>query len=271
MPFWRRKPDSHPMPSWLKIGLLVFIVFAAASSWLNPGQNGQKPNWNIFNADTYVARVLPGYGGMNLKDAREGSGQVAFCGQTVEIKLRALAAANAKAEEMPTFESKTLRLGSGDLPRELQEGIIGMKPGGLRVVAAPGDHAAQRFEVELVSADPALAEPEGAMGLKSLDARVGQLQRVRCGDAVRAHLTLWDAGGKRLYDNPMLPVTPGTNALPVGLEQGIIGMYVGGARTIVIPPHLQGRLDSASQPAENLLNVALPEGQVVVADVELLP
>ena len=70
-----------------------------------------------------------------------------------------------------------------------------------------------------------------------------------------------------------MEVRIGAGALPLGLEQALIGMGALGVRLVLLPPEWQDVwADSAVQPSKNALNL-LPSGAraVQIFEIEMLP
>ena len=104
------------------------------------------------------------------------------------------------------------------------------------------------------------------LGLKITDEAIGSGDKARCSDHVRVQLTVWDAAGKKLYVGEV-PVEIGIGAIAAGLDMGLVGMRVGGSRTLVIPASLMTRHPLSEKPVEKLptaLLRALPLGKLAV-------
>lgn len=71
--------------------------------------------------------------GYHAKDVEQGSGQSAKCGQNVSIEYTA----PSSITDQNNFEKSpiTITLGNGNLPKEVEAGIIGMKSGGTRKIS----------------------------------------------------------------------------------------------------------------------------------------
>ncbi|MGB9992838.1 FKBP-type peptidyl-prolyl cis-trans isomerase [Pseudoduganella rhizocola] len=129
-------------------------------------------------------------------------------------------------------------------------------------------------EAPAVPQEPeAVPEPEGAK-LVIKDTRVGKGREAASGDMVRVHYTGWlynfnarDGKGRKFDSSrdrgqPLeLPI--GVGKVIKGWDQGIVGMKVGGRRTLVIPPEL-------GYGARTMGNGIIPANSTLMFDVELV-
>ncbi len=265
-----RKKYTQPTPPWITWGVIALLALAFGSQALHPNTAGQA-NWNLFSMDTYKSRLLP-VSSNSVQDIAPGEGEAALCGQEVEFGVRPVSDVPADTTEQ-TEQLQHGILGSADMPAALQKYMIGMKPGGIRDVRLPpekGAVAGGHYAVRLVSAAPPVPAPDsGMLPLKMVDTRVGTLQTVHCGDAVRVRVTLWNAEGHAFYSPPEpLAITVGETPLPLGLTQGISGMQRGGARIVILPPAYLSPLRSADTPV-----IPMPETTttLTIAEIEVLP
>ena len=78
-------------------------------------------------------------------------------------------------------------------------------------------------------------------GLKYKDDKVGQGAAAKAGDTVAVHYTGWLEDGTE-FDSSAggapYQVTVGAGAVIPGWDEGLVGMKVGGKRTLIIPPDL---------------------------------
>lgn len=109
------------------------------------------------------------------------------------------------------------------------------------------------------------AQTTAVESLKITDEKVGNGDPVRSGDTVTVHYrgkltngTEFDSSYKR--SEPFTFVV-GQNSVIQGWEQGILGMRVGGKRTLVIPPKLgYGSVDMG----------VIPPNSTLIFDIELI-
>jgi FKBP-type peptidyl-prolyl cis-trans isomerase 2 len=245
------KDDQPPPPPWLTWGVLAFIGLAIImnvlgikpeqtapqpqliKSHINPSPSGNI-NWGMFDIDTYKARLMPGYGKLQIVDSKVGDGNMAVCGQDVTIKYHVIESAdqssalakkpvvatetveydeqaetNAEPADPKEPEDKELSFRLGDknaAPQGLQSGVLGMRKGGTREVVVPAERSEDgqtvvSYGITLVDASPEYADDYDStkMPLRTFEKRVGIASSVLCGDKVRLHVTLWDLSGTRLF------------------------------------------------------------------------
>ena len=79
-------------------------------------------------------------------------------------------------------------------------------------------------------------------GLKVFDLAVGDGVEVRSGKLISVHYTLWRQGGEvvdsSLDRGQVFNFVLGAHQVIPGLEEGVVGMKVGGTRQLVVPPDL---------------------------------
>lgn len=172
--------------------------------------------------------------------------------------------------------------GSSTVIKGFDQGVIGMKPGGKRTITIPASlaygasgngsgvpaNAALVFDVEL--------DPLGWTAVTALnkqDLVIGSGVSADAGKTATVIYTAWlydshatDTKGIKIDSNVGaangLKVVPGSNGAIAGFEQGVLGMRVGGKRTVTIPASLgYGNNGSASG--------TVPGGAVLVFDIEL--
>ena len=107
-------------------------------------------------------------------------------------------------------------------------------------------------------------------GLKYEDVKVGTGAEAEKGKTVVVHYTGWldEVGGKgKKFDssrdrNSPFPVRLGQGQVIAGWDEGLVGMKVGGQRTLMIPPELGYGARGAGG--------AIPPNASLIFDVELL-
>ena len=114
-------------------------------------------------------------------------------------------------------------------------------------------------------------EVEMPDGLNYTDTKIGDGATARAGNKVSVHYTGWlsnnGAKGKK-FDSSVdrgLPFqfTLGAHQVIAGWDEGVAGMKVGGARTLIIPPEL-------GYGARGAGGGAIPPNATLIFDVELL-
>lgn len=124
------------------------------------------------------------------------------------------------------------------------------------------------------AATPAVSAIATAPQLRIIDREVGTGKEAQAGRAALVHYTGWlfdenaaENKGKQ-FDTSTARGLPfgfiiGVGKVIKGWDQGVVGMKVGGKRTLVIPPHL-GYGD------KNVGNGLIPENSTLLFDIELV-
>jgi FKBP-type peptidyl-prolyl cis-trans isomerase len=116
-----------------------------------------------------------------------------------------------------------------------------------------------------------MAQAPAGAHLQITDTQVGTGAVAQAGHSVTVHYTGWlyenGAKGKE-FDSSLTRGTPFTFALGggqviPGWDQGVVGMKVGGKRTLIIPPDL-------GYGARGAGNGVIPPGATLIFDVQLL-
>ncbi len=231
----------------MKRVLLSAAVLLLAVTMLLAGC-GKKEGAGAVKKDESAA------GGLQIKDVSPGIGQEAKSGDYVIVDYSGWLWVNgAKGNK---FDSSLDRgtpfvfpLGAGRVIAGWDQGVRGMKVGGTRELIIPpelayGDRATQSipagstlmFEIKLL----------GIPGVTKTDVVVGGGPEARAGDVVDVHYTgwLWVDGKKdRKFDSSLDRNEPfqfplGNGQVIPGWDVGVVGMKVGGERTLIIPPEL---------------------------------
>lgn len=284
-----KKREQKPTPPWVMWVLIGGVVFAFISN--HSRAPGEKPPFE--RTSRYVKdrpdlrsvkdRLLPASLIPSLKDVKEGEGVPAICGQTVKIAYRATLADDTVIEEATKDAPLTFTLGDKSVMPIFERIASGMKPGGTREInngynLSYGLDAFKResvpsgsnvkFSVELLSTAPAI--PSDAP-YRVFDTQAGSGNMLVCGGKAKAQVTLWSLEGKKIYASAdagkPIEFTIGKSEVFLGLEQGVIGMLQGGARTMIVSPPLQKTLNGS--PAA--VAFPFPRNQTVLVDVEALP
>lgn len=233
---------------------------------------------------------------VSITDTKLGEGQPAVCGQKVTLRYQ-----YASPEGTVFFsnlkqgaETKDVRLGTHEVLRGMETGIVGMKLGGERMIGIPATLALAKPEfteklrdrdalkdiapyqaiiakVALLSATPPL--PESGLPLRRIQHGFGEGHEALCGEQVHVLLTLWKLDGTQLYTTGVgkpLSFTLGKSEVPLGIEMGVSEMVPGSSRSLIIPPAYMKPLD-ASLGSKNLLADAnLPEDEIIMADLRIV-
>jgi peptidylprolyl isomerase len=197
--------------------------------------------------------------GLEIWDAKVGDGALVKAGAKVKVHYTGWLTTGE------IFDSSVLRKEPIEFPltgviKGWQEGIPGMKVGGVRRLRIPaemayGNRAVGKipagstlvFEVEMLET---VAKPEVPdltakewkkldNGMEVWDVKVGEGEAVKAGGTVTVHYTGWLTNGKE-FDSSVggKPVSFSLNEVVKGWGEGIPGMKPGGIRRLKIPPEL---------------------------------
>ena len=177
-------------------------------------------------------------------------------------------------------------LGAGRVIQGWDQGIVGMSVGGRRSLTIPpelaygengsgsgsiGPNETLVFVVDLIASVPAnLEKPtedltsESTTELKTNDISEGSGAIVQPGNVVYIHYVGVSASTGEQFDSSwdrgrseFIGYISGTGNIIQGLDEGLLGMQVGGRRTVVIPPDLaygeNGAGDGLIAPNETLI------------------
>ena len=177
-------------------------------------------------------------------------------------------------------------LGAGRVIQGWDQGIVGMSVGGRRSLTIPpelaygengsgsgsiGPNETLVFVVDLIASVPAnLEKPtvaltlESTTELKTNDISEGSGATVQPGNVVYIHYVGVSASTGEQFDSSwdrgrseFIGYISGTGNVIQGLDEGLLGMQVGGRRTVVIPPDLaygeNGAGDGLIAPNETLI------------------
>lgn len=257
-----KTPDSEKLQQIVKWMIVLFLGYTLWNSAFHSpkplfpvtapknndsGKTADCPSklseFPLFNIDL-VPRYIPT---VRIENTKPGDGAQAICGQKATYSYE-----YTVRQKVVDKGEKTIIIGGGDALHGTELGLIGMKPGGERLVGMPPELAISRNGTEklppeakgqVVSAKLALKElssalPSPSFPLRAIDDQVGSGMYARCGDEVSADLSVWKVDGTKVYSTAGKPVTfvIGSSVLPYGIEAGTIGMLDNSGRLIVMPP-----------------------------------
>ena len=192
--------------------------------------------------------------GLNYRNSNVGNGVQAKVGDFVTIHYTVSHNGAEKFSTYPLKFPQTFQLGDGQLPKGVDEGVVGMNEGGKRKLIVPpelgfGDkgspdglippNAEVHFEIELLKVPVVLTT---ISGLKILDQKVGTGNEAQADDTVTVHYTGTLKDGKK-FDSSVDRNAPfsfklGKRTVIKGWDEGVAGMKEGGRRKLIVPPEL---------------------------------
>lgn len=283
----------------LILAFLFALLLAACGGNANvdnlTAENTDVPNANIDASDASEfidpdIEIVETETGLQYQDLVLGDGAVAEVGSTVSIHYTGWLIDGTE------FDSSidggvpiSFDLGTGYVIPGWDEGLLGMKVGGKRLLVIPSTLAYGEtgaggglippdttivFEVELValpSADdfivPDIEVVTTDSGLIYQDLVIGEGEVAKVGDAVVMHFKgylidgLVFASSVAQQDEP-LSFTIGADMMIPGWNEGAIGMKIGGTRLLIIPSELGFGPQGAGG--------VIPPNAMVILEVELI-
>ncbi len=268
-----------------RVGLMAvtaMVIFAAT------GTADDKPTLPPLDAKEW--KKTPS--GLEIWDVKEGTGTAAAAGSKVKVHYTGWLT-NGDIFDSSVVRKEPIEFGLDNLIKGWQEGIPGMKPGGVRRLKIPpelayGDKAKAKipakstlvFEIELLGVSdnkptqtqenkpmlPTLDAKEWKKlesGIEIWDVKEGEGEPVKKGASVTVHYTGWLTNGKQ-FDSSIggKPVTFPLSGVIKGWQEGIPGMKPGGTRRLKIPAELgYGKRGAGDD---------IPPDSVLVFEVQLI-
>lgn len=241
---------------------------------------------NSKDLEIFKAKIFPDptKNIVTIQDIQPGKGAPAVCGQKVRIIYQSYDEDNVMFKDSAGAEKPLeYTIGMKEVIPALEEGVIGVKPDGVRNIFAPAHLAYDakgfandavpkasriRFEVKLLSATPEIPAPEDS-SYRFFDAYKGLGTPLKCGDTARVHFVVWNTQGKKIYSSfnvgvPPIEVNIGKGEQFLGLEHAIIGMRPSTKRTVIVPPKFQ----KIWHQSDNTLPIKFPKNETVLVDIE---
>ncbi|MFN7451406.1 MAG: FKBP-type peptidyl-prolyl cis-trans isomerase [Alphaproteobacteria bacterium] len=267
----------RPFPrwlSWLFVVFLAYIVYVGNTGPKPPATAPDTPQEatiattdttteypalrQLFDKNRWQRAINPAFvGEANIREVTLGSGDLAAqCGSPVTVLLRGTTRDGASFDAGHD-ESKPLSFILGNAPfPALNEGIIGMRAGGVRqiyapasqVYASPQKNADEEimFRLELVAVTAPVEADFPAMAV-TLVSGSDRGEPSYCGREMTARISVFDDSGTRLYlSAEPLTFTPGQAELAAGVDLLARGMRLGETRMLYLPPAWLGQSKTAS-------------------------
>jgi peptidylprolyl isomerase len=258
---------------------VFFLALTAALALAATGSTDDKPTMPPLDSKEWK----PAASGLEIWDVKEGKGSAVAPGGKVKVHYTGWLT-NGEIFDSSVVRKEPIEFGLADVIKGWQEGIPGMKPGGVRRLKIPaalayGERARGKipanstlvFEVELLSTEekpmlPKLDAKEWKKlesGLEIWDVKEGEGEAVKKGGTVTVHYTGWLTDGKQ-FDSSVggKPISFPLNGVIKGWQEGIPGMKPGGTRRLKIPAELgYGKQGAGAD---------IPPNSVLVFEVQLI-
>jgi len=244
--------------NWAAFALIgIGVVLVLALLWLEP------------------AAPLAPLKDLEIEDRVVGTGPEAKPGDRVKVHYTGRLRADRSQfdSSIDRGEPYEFTLGQGEVIPGWDEGVVGMKVGGKRILSIPaakayGDRGQGKippradlvFEIELLDIPKQLAN------LEIDDIKIGEGAEAKPGNRVQVHYTGRLLSNGKQFDSSIgkkpFSFTLGKGEVIPGWDEGVVGMKVGGKRVLRIPARLAyGR---RGMPPE------IPGNADLIFDVELL-
>jgi FKBP-type peptidyl-prolyl cis-trans isomerase 2 len=253
----------QPFPkwvSWIFVGLLAYIIYTGNQSDRPPASTPQEPVTTtsdtpkeyeslrqLTDGDRWFRAINPNYvGDADIKEITLGEGEAVSCGNEVELFLRGTTQEGANFDATHD-ESKPLKFRVGDAPfAALNEGVIGMKQHGVRLLNAPANHVYGdpkkrtlneiKFHLTLQKHVAPKNENISAMSV-TLAAGKTKGEPARCGAPITANIEVFNVEGVRIYKTASpVTFTLGKGELAQGVDMLARGMLPDEQRLLYVPP-----------------------------------
>lgn len=233
-------------------------------------------NFNVVGSQGMGGKALP----LFLRDVTVGQGAAADCWHEASIHYKLYDDKGRLIEDTREGQPVRFHVGGAEVPLAIERATLGMREGGLRAATSSpallyGDDRFRHPQmgkkqyggvmVELLSVQRPPNLPFSDLGLRVYEDAVGEGKLGQCTDRMRVRIRGWDTLGKALWKDIGLPaiwVRLGEGAAPYAVERGLMGMRVGGKRTLIVPPGYMKPLfaaDSGQKTVEDIL--AQPESE----------
>ncbi|MBN8544004.1 MAG: FKBP-type peptidyl-prolyl cis-trans isomerase [Alphaproteobacteria bacterium] len=281
--------------SWIFVCLLAYIIYVGNQSQKPPesapkeapvtSQATQPKDYEslrkLVDGDRWYRAINPSYiGDADIKEVSVGEGAGVQCGDDVSVLLRGTREDGANFDASHD-ESKPLEFMVGKAPfAALNEGLIGMKLDGQRVLDAPASQVYSdpekrnfseiKFHLTLkkhVSMSPDSLSATAVTLVAGNDKK----EPARCGATLRAAVTIFNAKGERIaHTSEPVSITLGARELAWGVDVLVRGMRIDEQRLLTLPPAYLKQATKADA-ALTKLRRALDSNEVRFVQIERRP
>ena len=192
----------------------------------------------------FLGLVLFGPGKLVIKDVKVGTGDAVKQLDRVTVDYTGTLANGKKFDSSIGRAPFSFLIGASQVIKGWDQGVLGMKVGGVRILTIPSDlaygdggtdgippKATLTFEIRLIKTER----------VSFTVTAKGKGRAAGVGDTVELHYTGKLADGKQFdtsYGRGPFSVTVGSGRTIPGFDQGVFGMKVGEKRTVKIPSAL---------------------------------
>lgn len=303
----KEKKPPQEVPKWFKVMMLGFVFYAIVNSLLTDKvgqiQRANQKNQSGESTDFLFSPLLSiKEGGRNLplltRDRTVGEGPVIGCWEMAEINYRLYNRKNELIEKrMDKNDPLRFNIGKGEVTLALDRGTLGMQKNGRREITArpemafgaPGfthpkltDQDFVAYDVMLLNIVPPENLPASNFGLRIYEDKTGKGNFAQCTDRITLNIRGWKMDGSRLWpeseaNSAPVMVVVGKGQAPYAVEKALLGMQIGGKRTVIVPPGYEKPLfpipstsDMKKNSDFNWETLPLPENEVILLEIEMV-
>lgn len=241
-----------------------FVATLVLVAGLHPVVGCQPNTDDAMNSIKIEADAKVVEKGLKFKDTVVGDGVEAKPGMSITVHYTGMLMSNGKKfdSSLDRGEPFTINLGAGEVIPGWDKGLVGLKVGGKRRLYIPSEmaygvrgagsdipaNADLVFDVELKKASGKAWEEikipadavKTASGLRYVDTKVGTGEAAVAGKKVTVHyLGVLQKNSKKfdtsLDRNEPFQFPLGAGRVIKGWDEGVVGMKIGGKRTLYIP------------------------------------
>lgn len=294
MLFGRKKKNKEPekTPVWFMWLMGAFVVYALITNIFTdrvseeqnkaekkPATDMEYFNFQVVGSQGLGGKALP----LFLRDITTGEGAPADCWHEATVHFKLYDAQGRLVEDTHEAEPVRFTVGGATVPLALERGTLGMRVGGKRASTASPEmlYGDERFShpqmtakafggmiIELLSSERPPNLPVSNLGLRVYEDVAGDGKLAQCTDRVRLRMKGWDTKGVELWKEANLPaiwVRIGEGAAPYAVERGVMGMRVGGKRTLIVPPgYMQALLAQSTE--EQVAEILAQDGEAAAEE-----
>ncbi len=255
--------------------LLPLITISVLASIIGCGGDAKNPT--TTKPDEVKPDAPPVTGKLEIKDIKVGEGPGAKKGDFLYLTYtgKLLDGKQFDSNDKADADPYVVQLQTGGVIVGWDEGLVGIKKGGVRKLIVPPDkgygaegsgtippNSTLQFEIKCLDI---VQLGDEARAYEKRDIKVGTGRAVKMGDTITVHYVGTLINGKQFdssYDRKKpVEFELGTSAAP-GFDAAIQGMKVGGKRWMRIPPAI-GYGEMGKPPA-------IPANSLLIFEVELL-